>query len=88
MTNSLSQRLGLTLGSFAALLHAAWSVLVWLGFAQLWADFAMRMHGFEPMMHVTGLTLLRAVCLVGLAFVIGYVVGAVLGMIYEKMGKS
>jgi hypothetical protein len=87
LLSPLSHRLGLTLGLFFGLVHLLWTLLVWVGWAQGLVNWKMAMHGVGMSFQVMSLSPLRGIVLIILAGVVGYVVGAVLGFIYEKVQK-
>ncbi len=80
-------RVGLTLGSFLALLHAAWSVLITTGWAQYLADKAISLHMMKMPHEVLAFNPLKALLLVGIAFLVGYIGGWIFAVIYNKFGK-
>ena len=80
-------RLGLTIGIFAALLHAVWALIVVAGLAQSYLDWIFPLHFVNSVFDVAAFSLVNAVILIILAFVGGYVVGWILGAIWNWIKK-
>jgi len=66
---------GLALGGLLGFIHLLWAALVFAGLAQTVLDFVFRMHMLTPVMTVEPFSIVRAVVLIILTFVVGYVVG-------------
>lgn len=79
--------LGLSLGIFAALLHAVWAILVAAGVAKSLLDWVLPLHFVGAMFSITSFSIVSAILLVVLAFVGGYVTGWVFAAIWNKFGK-
>jgi len=79
-----SHKLGLTLGTLLGLGHAVWSALVAFGWAQGLLDFIFSKHMLKSAVMVESFSLSHAVILVIITGFIGYVVGQVAGMIWNK----
>jgi hypothetical protein len=75
---------GLVLGSFIGLIHLIWSILVAAGWAQPLADFIYGMHFLNNPFHVKQFEIVTAVELVVITFVVGYVAGNVLALLWQK----
>ena len=82
-----SNKLGLILGIFAALLHAVWAITVFLGLAQSFLDWIFPIHFLNSIYSVQGFDLLTALMLIIMAFVGGYVMGLVLGIFWNLLNK-
>ncbi len=74
-------RLGLALGSFAAIWHISWLVLVGTGWAQKLINWIFLLHFIDPPFHVREFVLARAVVLVPLSTALAYLMGLLLGSI-------
>lgn len=74
---------GLALGAFAGLAHLLWSVLVATGTAQALLDFIFRLHMIESQFQVGEFSLGTAVTLVVVTAIVGYVVGWILGNLWN-----
>ncbi|OGL82935.1 hypothetical protein A3B32_00980 [Candidatus Uhrbacteria bacterium RIFCSPLOWO2_01_FULL_53_9] len=88
MSHALPHRLGRTLSLFAGLMHLIWIILIWIGAAQPWLNFVYGMHAMKidgATMVVQSMPILGAIFLSALALVMGYVVGWVIGMIWERV---
>ena len=74
---------GLVFGSFLALWHAVWSVLVLIGAAQPITDFIFRLHMITPPWQIGPFQLGMAVGLVTVTAIIGYVSGFIAGSLWN-----
>ena len=81
------KKVGLILGSFAALIHLVWVLLIALGWAQPFMDFVYRMHSLNNPYMVMQFDLMRSVGLIIIAFIMGNIVGNVLAMLWNKFHK-
>jgi len=70
-------QIGLITGSFLALLHALWALLVAVipGLLQQFLDWVFALHFLQPVWVVTSFDLVNAILLVALTFAEGYVLG-------------
>jgi len=73
-------------GVFLAVWHALWASLVWLGAAQPLIDFIFRLHMITPPYKIDTFNLGTAAALVAVTAGIGYVVGCVVGFIWNRLG--
>ncbi|MEK7111733.1 MAG: hypothetical protein AAB875_00235 [Patescibacteria group bacterium] len=78
----------LIFGTFMALMHAFWSLLVFLGLAQPYLNFISGLHFLNNPYKVLPFNLSTALMLVAVTFVIGYLVGAVFAKIWNKLRKG
>jgi len=76
---------GLSLGIFAALIHAVWAILVAVTVAQPVWDWIMPLHFVDMAMKVFPFSILTAVMLVVMAFIGGYVMGWLFAVIYNRV---
>ena len=81
-------KIGLIFGSFMALSHLVWSLMVLLGVAQAFYDFIFWLHMISLPWHVTGFTLVQSVSLIIVTFVIGYIMGYVIAWLWNKFQKE
>lgn len=82
-----THKVGLTLGVFAGLVHLVWSVLIALGWAQGYLNFVLGMHSLNNPYVVEPFNFGRAVMLVVLALIVGYIVGSVFATVFNKLHK-
>ena len=77
------------LGSFMVLWHALWSLLVLFGLAQGLLNFIFKIHFFSTSpLTVAGFSLTKAVALIVVTGIFGYVVGWVFGWLWNKLHKT
>ena len=76
--------LGLVLGTFLAVWHTLWALLVWLGMAQWLMDFVFRLHMITPLYQITAFSFTTAVGLVLVTATSGYVFGWLTGVIWNR----
>lgn len=81
-------QLGLALGVFVALMHAAWALLVAAGVGQGILDWIFPMHFLNSVYTILDFNLLNALILIIMAFVGGYVMGWVFAAIYNIVKKK
>ena len=74
---------GIALGTFFGLMHVVWALVVYLGFAQTWLDFVLNLHFLENSYVVSAFDLQKAVILVIITAVIGYVAGFVFAKVWN-----
>ena len=75
---------GLVLGSLVSSIHLVWSILIALGWAQGLLDFIYNMHSLNNPFTVMSFSLMRSLGLVVITFVVGYVLGNVFAMFWNK----
>ncbi len=78
-----ANRFGLTFGFFIAFWHLVWVILIALGIAQAYMDWIFGLHMIEPSLTIGDFDFTKAFMLVVMTFVIGYVFGLVLGVIWK-----
>jgi hypothetical protein len=88
MTTINPHRTGVVLGSFLALWHTLWAVLVFIGAAQWLIDFIFRLHMIAPPYRITGFNLLTAASLVLVTAFIGYLSGLIVGLIWNRCARQ
>lgn len=80
-----SNRVGLAFGSFLALFHFVWSIIVALGWAQAVLNFIYSIHFLNNPFLIQEFNLGKALVLVCFTFVMGYIGGYVLSFVWNKM---
>lgn len=78
-------RMGLTFGILAALLHLVWAILVLVGVAQAYLDWIFPMHMIGNVFQVASFSIINTILLVIIAFIGGYILGWLGSWIYEKV---
>jgi len=77
-------RTGLALGTFAALVHLVWSLVVLAGQGQRAIDFMLHLHFFNSPFVVEDFMFTKLLLLVFGSFVAAYVVGLVFAYIWNS----
>lgn len=79
---------GLALGTMAALMHAVWATMVFLGVAQPFLDWILMLHSLANPYAVLSFDLARSLTLVVVTFAVGYLVGWVFANIWNRVVKK
>ena len=79
------QAVGLTVGIVVAGTHLVWAALVFLGLAQGFLDWVSWLHFFQNPVIVMAFGWKRAAGLIGVTFMVGYIVGWVSTTVWNKM---
>ena len=80
-----SIRFGVSIGLFLAVAHAAWAVLVAVGWAQTLMNFVFWAHFITPPYHIEPFDFMGATVLLTFVFVIGLVFGTGGGLIWNRL---
>ncbi len=75
---------GLAFAIFLAVWHSIWSFLVWAGVAQWLIDFVFRLHMITPPYKIAAFSLGTALSLVAVTTCFGYMVGFLIGIIWNR----
>lgn len=82
------KQVGLTTGLFAAILHAAWAILVALGVAQSLAAWLTKLHFITESHTIGAFNFVNAALLVIVTFVVGHVFGWLFASLYNWTAKK
>lgn len=82
------KKVGIILGMFIGGIHVIWSILVALGWAQPLINFISLAHMIQPFVTVTGFNLTSAITLIISTSLVGFVIGYILGVIWNKTHHS
>lgn len=75
-------------GSFIALLHLIWMIMVYLGVAKWYLDWVLGLHLLTNPYKVLPFSFTAAITLIIFTFVVGYVAGWVFAFIWNKLHKG
>lgn len=78
-------KVALVVGAFFGLMHAGWSVLVWLGLAQMLMDRIFALHFLNNPFNVLSFDLTTAAILVVVTFVVGFILGWIFTYIWNQL---
>ncbi len=87
MNKAHPRKVGVVVGSLLALVHLIWSLLVATGNAKAYLDFVFGLHFINLKYTINPFDLGTAVTLVIVAGVIGYVIGYILALIWNKVHR-
>lgn len=79
--------LGSVLGAFMASVHALWSLMVIIGLAQGFLDWIYSLHFLNNPYKVTAFNLGKALILLVVTYLCGYLMGWFLQKLWEKKQK-
>ena len=79
---------GLTFGFLFAFMHLIWSVLVALGIAQVWLSFVFNIHMISIPAVVMPFNLIKAIVLIVITFVAGYIFGWLMAFFWNRCFKE
>ena len=82
-----TQKTGLALGLFFAIMHAAWQALVWVGSAQTYLNWILQQHSLKMGVTVAAFNATAAITLVIVSFATGYVFGWVFALVWNRVRK-
>ena len=83
-------KVGLSLGIFLAIFHAAWALMVAVmsGTLQSFLDWIFLLHSIKPVWILTSFSLVNSVLLVIVTFISGYVLGWVFAFAHNLHHKK
>lgn len=89
MNMSISKnKTGLTFGFLISFLHLIWSILVALGIAQAWLNFVFNMHMLSMSTVVLPFNIIKALGLIVITFIVGYILGWLMAFFWNKCFKE
>lgn len=78
---------GLTFGFLISFMHLIWSLLVALGLAQMLVNFVLNMHMIGLPIFIMPFSLIKALVLIIITFVVGYIFGWLMAYFWNKCFK-
>ncbi len=87
MSKVSEKQVALTFGTFAAVMHVIWSILVAAGVAQGFADWIIGLHMVSHQLTVGAFNAITAITLIVVAFTLGGIFGYVLATIWNKFSE-
>lgn len=78
----------LVVGTFVAVMHVIWSSLVFLGLAGPYLNWILGLHFLNNPFTVQPFSFGTALVLVGFTFVVGYLLGYVFAIIWNRLHKK
>lgn len=78
----------LVVGMFVAVMHIIWSLLVFLGLARVYLTWILGLHFLNNPYAVQQFNITKAVTLVGFTFIVGYLLGWIFAIIWNKLHKG
>ncbi len=79
---------GLTFGFLISFFHLMWSILVILGIAQTFLDFIFDIHMLNIPIVVMPFDLVKALGLIIVTFIVGYIFGWLMAFFWNKCFKE
>ena len=79
---------GLTFGFLMSFMHLMWSILVALGIAQAFLNFIFNIHMLNMPIAIMPFNLVKALVLIIVTFVVGYIFGWLMAFFWNKCFKE
>ena len=83
-----THKLGMVVGAFLGIWHVVWSVLVAVGLAQPLINFFLRIHFIDLPHVIAEFSFGSAVLLIIIASVGGYILGRIIGLIWNRLYRD
>ena len=80
-------KLGLVLGTFFALLHVIWALIIAVGYGEQLIEWILPLHFIDILVGVTAFSIMNALILVVMAFIGGYIIGWLYAWIWNMFNK-
>lgn len=77
----------MVLGAVLGGIHLVWSLLVAFSLAQGMIDFMFRLHFIQPVFKVGAFDAVTAVTLVAVTALVGYIIGHIFGVVWNKVHR-
>jgi hypothetical protein len=87
MTDINPNKAGLAVGALFGAWHLTWSLLVAFGLAQSLIDFLFWIHFIKPVYVIEPFEIGRAALLVAVTVAIGYVIGLVFAILWNRIQR-
>lgn len=81
-------KVGLVFGAFVGGVHLLWSLLVFFGWAQPLINFILWAHMMQLPYVVGAFNVTASATLIVVTAFVGYIVGSVIGMVWNKVHQS
>lgn len=88
MEKLCAHKVGLVLGGIAAICHAVWAGMVFIGFAKPYLDWILGMHFLSFEYTVNEFVFINALMLVIATGVVGYIIGCVFGWFWNFVHRA
>ncbi|MEM5814475.1 MAG: hypothetical protein QXD77_01545 [Candidatus Aenigmatarchaeota archaeon] len=81
------KRAAKAVGTFAALVHLVWAVIIAAGFGQMWADFLIGLHMVSASVTVGAFNALTAAEMIVVTFILGALAGWAFASVWNWAAK-
>ncbi len=81
------KKIAMAIGSFVALMHLFWALLVASGVAQAWVDWMLSMHMIYMPVVIGPFNAWSALSLLVMTFIAGYIMGWVFALVWNYFQK-
>lgn len=78
----------MVVGAFATVMHAIWSLMVLLGLAEPYLNLMLGLHFLNNPFTISTFSLTTALMLIVVTFGVGYVVGYVFAVVWNKLHQK
>jgi H+/Cl- antiporter ClcA len=88
MNQVSAHKIGLVFGGMLAIWHAIWALMVFVGLAKLFLDWILGLHFLNFQYNVNPFVFLKALMLVIVTGVFGYIMGYVCGWLWNLAHRT